>query len=123
MALEPIQDRGVPGHARRGARRGRPGRGAGGVEGREQRVAVFGDGDFVSNSFIANGGNLELGMNLVNWLGADDAYINVPTSTAPDLKLNLSQTSQLAIALGFLVVLPLGLLASGITLWWRRRKR
>jgi len=90
---------------------------------REQRVAVVGDGDFLANAFIGNGGNIELGMNLVNWLGADDAYINVPTQTAPDLRLTLSQNAQIAIALGFLVVMPLAFVGSGITIWWRRRKR
>jgi ABC-type uncharacterized transport system involved in gliding motility auxiliary subunit len=92
-------------------------------EGREQRVAVIGDGDFLSNTFLGNGGNLELGMNLVNWLGNDDAYINIPVRTAPDQSLTLSRTAQLGIVLGFLVILPVGLLASGVTIWWRRRKR
>ena len=92
-------------------------------DGREQRVAVIGDGDFLSNTFLGNGGNLELGMNLVNWLGSDDAYINVPARTAPDLNLTLSRSAQIGIVLGFLVILPVGLLASGITIWWRRRKR
>jgi ABC-type uncharacterized transport system involved in gliding motility auxiliary subunit len=92
-------------------------------EGREQRVAMLGDGDFLSNTFLGNGGNLELGMNLVNWLGSDDAYINVPVRTAPDLNLTLSRTAQITIVLGFLVILPVGLLASGINIWWRRRKR
>lgn len=93
------------------------------LEGREQRVAIIGDGDFLSNSFIGNGGNLELGMNLVNWLGSDDAYINVPVRTAPDLRLTLSRPASLAIGTGFLFVLPLLLLAGGVTIWWRRRKR
>lgn len=92
-------------------------------EAREQRVVVIGDGDFVSNSFIGEGGNLDFAMNLVNWLASDDAFINVPTRAAADQSLNLSQRSQIAIALGFLVVLPIGLFAAGITLWWRRRKR
>jgi ABC-type uncharacterized transport system involved in gliding motility auxiliary subunit len=92
-------------------------------EGREQRVVVVGDGDFLSNTFIGNGGNLELGMNLVNWLSSDDAYINVPVHTTPDLNLTLSHTAQLSILLGFLVVLPMGLLTSGLAIWWRRRKR
>jgi len=92
-------------------------------EGREQRVAVVGDGDFLANAFIGNGGNIELGMNLVNWLGSDDAYINVPTQTAPDLRLSLSQTTQIVIAFGFLVLMPLALFTGGIVIWWRRRKR
>jgi len=92
-------------------------------EGREQRVAVIGDGDFLSNTYLGNGGNLELGMNLVNWLGNDDAYINVPVRTAPDMGLTLARSAQIGIVLGFLVILPVGLLASGITIWWRRRKR
>ena len=84
---------------------------------------MIGDGDFLSNSFLGNGGNLELGMNLVNWLGSDDAYINVPVRTAPDQSLTLSRTAQIGIVFGFLVVLPVGLFASGIVIWWRRRKR
>lgn len=92
-------------------------------ENREQRVAVIGDGDFLSNAYLGNGGNLDLGMNLVNWLGSDDAYINVPVRTASDLSLNFSQAASIAIGLTFPVLLPLGLFGSGMLLWWRRRKR
>ncbi len=91
--------------------------------GREQRVVVIGDGDFLSNSIIANGGNLELGMSIANWLSQDDAYVNIPVRTARDRGLNLSNNTQIAIGGIFLVALPLAFLASGIAIWWRRRRR
>ncbi len=93
------------------------------VEGREQRVVVIGDGDFLANSFIANGGNLELGMSIANWLSQDDAYVNIPVRTARDRGLDLSRNAQIAIGATFLVVLPLALLGGGIAVWWRRRRR
>ncbi len=90
---------------------------------REQRVIVFGNGDFLANSYIANAGNLDLGMSLVNWLSQDDAYVNIPVRTARDRTLNLSRNVQIAVAAGFLVVLPLLMVSSGIYIWLRRRKR
>jgi ABC-type uncharacterized transport system involved in gliding motility auxiliary subunit len=92
-------------------------------ERREQRVMVLGDGDFLSNTFLGNGGNLEFGMSLMNWLSRDDAFVNIPVRTAPDRTLNLSPNQQIAIAVLFLLVLPLGFAITGFTVWWRRRKR
>ena len=92
-------------------------------EKRQQRVALLGGGDFLSNAFLGNGGNLDLGMNLINWTANDDAQINIPPRIAPDLNLSLSPTAQIAIAAGFLFVLPLFLIGNGIFIWWRRRRR
>ncbi len=92
-------------------------------EDREQRIVIIGDGDFVSNTFVANGGNLDLAMNLINWVGHDDAYIDMPSRIAADVDLNLSRTWQLIISFGFLIVLPLALVGIGVTGWWWRRKR
>jgi ABC-type uncharacterized transport system involved in gliding motility auxiliary subunit len=92
------------------------------LEKKEQRVVVFGDGDFLANSYIGNAGNLALGMSLVNWLAQDDAYVNIPVTTVRDRALDLSRYAQIAIAIGFLVVLPLLLVGSGIFIWLRRRK-
>lgn len=93
------------------------------LEKREQRVVAIGDADFLSNTYLGNGGNLDLGMNVLNWVTSDEAYIDLPTRRAPDAQLALSQTAQFAIAFGFLIALPLFLLATGIVIWWRRRRR
>ncbi len=89
---------------------------------RQQRILVIGDGDFLSNSFMGNGGNLNLGLNILRWLSGDDKLLNIPARTAPDRTLELSTTAGAVIGLGFLFLLPLLLLAAGLLIWWRRRK-
>lgn len=90
--------------------------------GNEQRLVVIGDGDFLSNAYLGNAGNLDLGLNIFNWLSRDDNLIDIPARTSPDRSLALSRTAQAIIGLGFLFVIPLGLLGSGLFIWWRRRR-
>ena len=89
----------------------------------EQRIAVVGDGDFLSNTYLGNGSNLELGMAIMNWLAGDDDLISIPVKTTIDNQLKLDQTQSLFIGLGFLIVLPLLLLGIGLSLWWYRRRQ
>ncbi|HEY0635178.1 MAG TPA: GldG family protein [Gammaproteobacteria bacterium] len=88
----------------------------------EQRIAVFGDGDFLSNSYLGNGANLELGNRLLNWLSHDDSFIAIAPRTAPDTQLEMSSTTTLLIGGGFLVLIPLLLLGAGVVIWLKRRK-
>jgi ABC-type uncharacterized transport system involved in gliding motility auxiliary subunit len=90
---------------------------------REQRVVVIGDGDFLSNSFLGNGGNRELGQRVFDWLTGDDDQIAVPDKSAPDRALAMTQTQLGVLSVVFLVALPLVLAASGMLIWWRRRRR
>ena len=93
-----------------------PGKGA-------QRVVVTGDGDFLSNAYLGNGGNLDLGLDIMNWVAHDDSYININPRPAPDLTLSLTPLAQGVIGIGFLFALPLALLVAGLTVWLRRRRR
>lgn len=89
----------------------------------QQRVVVIGDGDFLSNAYLGNGGNATMGMNIINWLAHDDNFIDIPLKMTPDRQLQLSPMAQGAIGIGFLVVIPTMLAGSGFIIWWRRRKR
>ncbi len=89
----------------------------------EQRVIVVGDGDFLSNTYLGNAGNLGLGLNMVHWLSHDDAFIDIQVQGAPDTNLELGRTAQAIIGLGLLFGLPILLLVCGLLIWLRRRRR
>ncbi len=89
---------------------------------REQRLVIVGDGDFLSNAYLANGGNLDLGLNILRWLTEEDDLLDVPVRTAPDRTLDLSPTATAIIGLGFLLVSPSLLIGTGLYIRWRRRR-
>ncbi len=99
------------------------GLGAESVQAQEQRIVVVGDGDFLSNSYIGNVGNLDMGLRMVNWLIHDDRFIDIPAKIATDKSLQLSQTSVAMIGFGFLVVIPLLLMGTGFYIWRKRKQR
>jgi len=90
---------------------------------KQQRIAIIGDSDFVSNSYIGNVANLDLGVALSNWLAQDDALITIPVKTTIDTNLTLSKIQSLIISLGFLFVVPLLLFLIGFLIWRKRRQR
>lgn len=92
------------------------------IDGRQQRVAVMGDADFLSNAFLGNGANLDLGISLIQWLNHDDSLIDIPAKTAPDTALNISDTWSLLFGLGFLFILPVIFIVTGIIIWLKRKK-
>ena len=87
----------------------------------KQRIVVIGDGDFLSNAYIGNGGNLDLAMRLANWLSGHDNFINIPAKTVNDAHFEAPPWTFGVIWFGFIFLLPAGLVGLGIRCWWRRK--
>jgi len=92
------------------------------INDREQRIVVVGNGAFLANSFAGNGGNVDLGVNMVNWLSSEEHLITLQPRAAKDSNLVLSKTQLTAIGIGFLLGLPLLLAGVGVYIWWKRRR-
>lgn len=88
----------------------------------EQRIAVFGDSDFMRNNYIGQGSNLEFSNNLFNWLSKDDDLLSIKTKVAFGTTLDLSKSGRIGLTVLWLG-LPLALFGFGMWRWLRRRKR
>ena len=88
---------------------------------KKQRIIILGDGDFLSNTYIGNQGNLNIGHNIINWISNDDSFISIPSSSSVDSQLIISDVMGAIVGLLFLVILPFGLLISGGVIWYKRR--
>ena len=92
------------------------------VNDREQRIIVVGSGAFLANVYSGNGGNLDLGINMVNWLANEERLITIQPRAAKDGRISLSKNQLAVLSVGFLVVLPMLLVAMGALQWWRRKR-
>lgn len=91
------------------------------VNDREQRIIVVGSGAFLANVYSGNGGNLDFGINMVNWLADEERLITVQPHAAKDGQIALSKNQLSVLSVSFLVLLPLLLVAMGALQWWRRK--
>jgi len=87
------------------------------------RLVVFGDSDFASNQFYAQGANANLLVNAIDWATADETLINVTPRTPTQLTIQL--TNGLTINAVFVVVvilMPVLVLILGGVMWFQRRR-
>jgi ABC-type uncharacterized transport system involved in gliding motility auxiliary subunit len=89
----------------------------------QQRAVLIGDADFISNAYLGQLGNQQLGLNAVQWLAARDNQMNVDVPKAPDVDLFLPDWAIALLAGGFVIALPLLLLGIGIGRWFARRRK
>ena len=86
-------------------------------------MVVVGDSDFLSDTHIGAGANLNLGLNIFNWLIGDDDFISVEVEPAADTKLILDETQLMIIGFGFFLIIPIILLIIGFRIWYVRKNR
>ncbi len=91
------------------------------VKEREQRIVVVGSGSFLANAYSGNGGNIDLGINMVNWLAQEEHLITTQPRATVDSAIILSKNQLSLISIVFVVIVPLLLAVIGGMLWWRRR--
>lgn len=88
----------------------------------EQRAVVVGDSDFLANGYIGNGANLELGLNIMNWLTEDESLMAITPRAAPDQTIELNDNNIIFIATLLLLIVPTLLIATGFIIRWRRNR-
>ena len=92
-----------------------------------QRVVIMGNGNFLSNTFITNGGNLDFGVNMVNWLSGDDQLITIQPMPLNDINVNIPSDDKGRLIAwmvfhSFQFFIPITVFLAGFWLWWKRRK-
>jgi len=86
------------------------------------RIVAIGDSEFLANSQIGNVGNVNLGLNAVNWLVRREEALGIAPRQPEQVQLVLSEKQMTAIWVLSIVVLPLAAIALGVAVWWRRRR-
>jgi ABC-type uncharacterized transport system involved in gliding motility auxiliary subunit len=88
---------------------------------KEGRLAVFGDSDFASNTYYNLSGNGNLFLNTVNWLTEEADLISIQPKTSSPRTIQLSPSQGRMIFFVSIIILPLVVLITGISIWIRRR--
>ena len=92
-----------------------------------QRVLVVGNAAFLSNSFITSGGNLDLGINMINWLAGDEKLITIQPMPLKDVNVTIPNDSKSvflawSIFHSFQYFIPIIIFVAGFIIWFRRKK-
>jgi ABC-type uncharacterized transport system involved in gliding motility auxiliary subunit len=86
----------------------------------DTRLIVFTDADFLSNVYINQYSNAQMGVNLVNWLAELDykTFISAKEIKVERLNLTSKQTRQVIV---ILFLLPFGFVIAGLVVWLRAK--
>ena len=87
----------------------------------QMRVMVVGDSDFASNAVAGVPGNLDLFVNMTNWLTQQEDLISIHPRDAGDRRITMTADQQRTVMWLSLLIIPGMILGSGIYSWSKRR--
>jgi ABC-type uncharacterized transport system involved in gliding motility auxiliary subunit len=91
------------------------------AEGREARLVVFGDADFLNNEYLSRMYNADLFLNTINWLAEEEALISIRPKATRGSRVLMTPKETRDIFYLSVLILPEALLLFGLAVWWRRR--
>jgi ABC-type uncharacterized transport system involved in gliding motility auxiliary subunit len=89
--------------------------------GREARLVVVGDSDFISNAFFDQAGNGDFFLAAMNWLAEEEELIALRPRPRQDRRVQLTDQQARGIFWLVVVALPLAALSAGVVVQYRRR--
>ena len=75
-----------------------------------------------ANAYLRFEGNLDLVMNMVNWLTAEEDLISIRPKPPESQHLDLTQAQMRKILFLGVIGMPILIIVGGVGVWWRRRR-
>ena len=94
-----------------------------GGEDRELRVVLVGDRDFATNGYSSVLGNEDFFLNSLNWLASQAERITIRPKLRTASRLYMTPERQAMMTFFVIDLLPITILAFGLTLWMLRRSK
>jgi len=92
-----------------------------GKENSQGRFVVVGSSQWAANSFLPFNGNRDLALNTINWLSSDEDLISIRPKEPEDRKLTMTRAQVRFVGITSLLLIPLAVIGTGLSVWWRRR--
>jgi len=90
---------------------------------KEPQMVVFGDSDFINNTYIDFPGNKDLFLNAINWLAQEKDLIAIrPKEVEGSGGIYLRRSQMNSIFITSVISLPSVILLAGSIIWWKRRR-
>ncbi len=92
-----------------------------GQENNQGRFVVVGSSGWIANGILRFNGNRDLFLNMMNWLSSDEDLISIRPKDPANTPLSLNRRQMQMIFYTSVLLMPLAVIAAGVSVWWKRR--